>query len=197
MIMVPSGNKPTPQTYRILLILLTVTSLLCGYYASTRPKSAGFRLPFSLHPLLMTLGYVGLMGSAHLTKKMGGYANTKLHGYAACGGLITSFGGLYAIWRNKENMGKDHITSYHSYGGLISLVGLVLPALAGIIFLHPDFGFDKTNKSYRLAHKWVGRVFTAGGWISCVIGLSQMGGSTTELVMFALPLVVLAPFVLI
>mmetsp|Transcript_36578 Transcript_36578/g.74521 ORF Transcript_36578/g.74521 Transcript_36578/m.74521 type:complete len:275 (+) Transcript_36578:105-929(+) len=196
-IMAPPNSKPTPQTYRILVACLSLFVLLGGYYAATRPAGVGFRLPFSLHPLLMVLGYVGLMGTAHVTKKLGGYSNTKLHGYLASAGLATSFCGLYAIWRNKDNMGKEHLTSYHSWGGIASLVGLVLPALAGLIFLHPDFGIDKTNGDYRLAHKWAGRLFTVGGWISCVVGLNQMVDSRAELVMFAAPLVLLAPFVLI
>ena len=30
----------------------------------------------------------------------------------------------------------------------------IMPALAGAIFLHPDFGIDKTNQLYRKVHKW-------------------------------------------
>ena len=189
--------KTSPTTYRNVLAALSTFALVGGYYAATRPSGVGWRLPFSLHPLLMSIGFVGLMGSAHLTKKLGGYTNTKLHGYLASGGLTLSFGGLYAIWLNKEDMGKEHIQSTHAYLGIVCLVGLVLPALAGLVFLHPDFGIDKTNKNYRTAHKWVGRLFTAGGWISCVVGLNQMTSSRLETALFALPLVILAPFVLL
>lgn len=192
-----SPTKPTPTTYRILLIALVSFAIVGGLYAATRPTGVGWRLPFSLHPFLMMCGYIGLMGSGHVTKKLGGYTNTKRHGYMAVGGLCLAFGGLYAIWLNKENMGKEHITSYHSWGGILSLVGLILPALAGLVFLHPDFGVDKTNKNYRLAHKWVGRLGTALGWISCIVGLNTLVSSKVELMLFSLPLVVLAPFVLI
>lgn len=190
-------SKPSAATYRNALAALSTFALAGGYYAATRPSGVGWRLPFSLHPLLMTVGFVGLMGSAHLTKKLGGYANTKAHGYLASGGLALSFGGLYAIWLNKENLGKEHVQSAHAYLGLACLVGLVLPALAGLVFLHPDFGQAKTNQSYRTAHKWAGRLFTAGGWISCVVGLNQLSSSRLETALFALPLVVLAPFVLV
>lgn len=33
---------------------------------------------FSWHPLLMTIGMVGLMGIGAITKKLGGYTNTKV-----------------------------------------------------------------------------------------------------------------------
>ena len=59
---------------------------------------------------------VGLMGSAALTKKRGGYTNTKMHGIMASTGLMLAFAGLYVIYQNKESMGKNHFTTYHSWG---------------------------------------------------------------------------------
>ena len=61
-------------------------------------------------------GMVGLMGSAALTKKRGGYTNTKMHGIMASTGLMLAFGGFYVIYQNKESMGKQHFTTYHSWG---------------------------------------------------------------------------------
>ena len=45
--------------------------------AGTQPKGAGWRA-FSWHPMLMTCGMVGMVGSAAVTKKLGGYTNTKV-----------------------------------------------------------------------------------------------------------------------
>ena len=65
------------------------------------------------------LGMVGLMGTAVLTKKRMGYVNTKLHGIMAWTGLLMSGGGLYVIYQNKNNMGKDHFTTLHSKGEFV------------------------------------------------------------------------------
>ena len=56
------------------------------------------------------------MGAAALTKKRGGYTNTKLHGIMAWVGMMIAGGGLYVIYQNKESMGKNHFTTYHSWG---------------------------------------------------------------------------------
>ena len=57
-----------------------------------------------------------MMGVAAVTKKRGGYTNTKLHGMMAWAGLILSGAGLYVIYQHKESMGKNHFTTYHSWG---------------------------------------------------------------------------------
>jgi hypothetical protein len=59
---------------------------------------------------------VGLMGTATLTKKRMGYVNTKMHGIIAMTGLMLSMGGFYVIYENKNQMGKDHFTTWHSWG---------------------------------------------------------------------------------
>jgi hypothetical protein len=68
-------------------------------------------------------GMVGMMGVAAVTKKRGGYTNTKLHGMMAWAGLILSGGGMYVIYQHKESMGKNHYTTYHSWGESISADG--------------------------------------------------------------------------
>ena len=55
--------------------------LLChgiglGYYAGIQPITK-WRF-FSWHPLLLTLGMIAIPGIGAVTKKMGGYTNTKV-----------------------------------------------------------------------------------------------------------------------
>ena len=38
----------------------------------------GWKSPFSWHPFLMTAGMVSFMGIGAMTKKLGGYDNTKV-----------------------------------------------------------------------------------------------------------------------
>eukprot|EP00980_Cylindrotheca_fusiformis_P006644 scaffold1390_cov138-Cylindrotheca_fusiformis.AAC.47 len=77
-----SPGKPTDENYRILVAAFVVYSALAGYYAATRPVGT-WRSPFSWHPLLMIVGLVGCAGISAITKKMGGYTNTKNHGIIA------------------------------------------------------------------------------------------------------------------
>ena len=63
-----------------------------------------------------------MMGAAALTKKRGGYTNTKLHGMMASAGMVISGGGFYVIYQNKEQMGKDHFTTLHSWGEFFLLI---------------------------------------------------------------------------
>ena len=63
----------------------------------------------------------GMMGAAAITKKRGGYTNTKLHGMMAWAGLMLAGAGLYVIYKHKNLMGKDHFTTYHSWGEFFCL----------------------------------------------------------------------------
>jgi len=143
-------------------------------------------------------GMVGLMGTAALTKKKGGYTNTKLHGIMAWIGMMLSGGGLYVIYQNKVEMGKDHFTTLHSWAGLAVLIGCTLAGLAGGIFLHPDFGIDKQNKTIRKVHKLLSRGLLIVAWLATLSGLKTLIGDedVVSLVIFAAPLLVAAPFTL-
>merc|ERR1712032_1413529 len=101
------------------------------------------------------------MGIAAVTKKLGGYTNTKLHGMLASFGYMMALGGLYAIYQNKNLWGKAHFTSTHGKIGIALMVSMVGPLLAGGVFLHPDFGVDKTNKTIRKIHKVFSRTLMA------------------------------------
>ena len=56
---------------------------------------------------------------------------------------------MYVIYSNKEMNQKPHLTSYHSLMGITAVAGCIMAMIAGALFLHPDFGMDKGNKTYR------------------------------------------------
>jgi hypothetical protein len=142
---------------------------------------------------------VGLMGTATLTKKRMGYTNTKLHGMIAWAGLVSSYIGFYVIYQNKNNNGKDHFTTLHSKAGLAALVGSTMLGLAGGVFLHPDFGIDKQNGLIRTGHKWAARGMLGVAWLATLSGLQTLIGeeNAKELLFFAAPLLLAAPFTLL
>ena len=72
----------TTRNYSLLLAALISFSLGGGYMAATQPPGAGWRF-FSWHPLLMTIGMVGMAGIGAVTKKLGGYTNTKVNHHCA------------------------------------------------------------------------------------------------------------------
>lgn len=112
MIVFNARDSPTkcPAPHACILSVLSgllLTSSLCllAYFHSD-----------SLHFLFAFTGMVGMMGAAALTKKRGGYTNTKMHGIMAWVGMMMAGGGLYVIYQNKESMGKNHFTTLHSWG---------------------------------------------------------------------------------
>ncbi len=94
-------------------------------------------------------------------------------------------------------MGKEHITTTHAVFGIVTMAGATMAAIAGGLFLHPDFGMDKTNRTIRFAHKWFSRSMILSAWITCVLGLKQVTSDTSILAAFVVPLLGLVPITLI
>lgn len=188
-------SKPSSQRTQALVLAFAIYSLVAGYYAAVGP-SGKWKSPFSWHPFLMMVGMVGCMGVAALTKKLGGYTNTKNHGLLANLGIVLTLGGFYAIYSNKNMYGRDHFTSTHGKAGLAVICMAIGAGMVGGIFLHPDFGMDKTNKTIRFAHKTFARCLLAAAWGTAFYGFYTLTQKPLDLALFGLPMIVLAPFTL-
>lgn len=93
--------------------------------------------------------------------------------------------------------GFPHLKSTHSLVGIGIFLMTFGLGMAGAVFLHPDFGVDKTNKTIRLAHKTASRLTLIAAWITAFLGLYQMvPNDSITLALYGLPLVALVPFVL-
>ena len=146
----------------------------------------------------MITGFIGCMGSASLIKKLGGYSNTKIHGMLASLGFLLAAGGFYVIYSNKNMLGKEHFTTPHGKAGLLCMVGAFMVAAAGGVFLHPDFGVDKSNQTIRKAHSWLSRGVMALGWLASFSGMKTIVGEDPKLLVgYLLPLLSIAPFILV
>jgi Eukaryotic cytochrome b561 len=189
--------KPSPTMYRTLVTALLLYSVGVGYWVAVVKQNYKWKDPFSYHPFFMTIGFVGCMGIGAVTKKLGGYTNTKLHGIFASVGFFCSVGGFYAIYKNKNLWERPHFTSIHGKMGLALLLATIPAMLAGGVFLHPDWGIDKTNKTYRKIHKQFSRSIIAAAWLTAIYGFYCMKVSMFELLIYAGPLLLLAPFVLV
>lgn len=115
--------------YWTLVAALTAFSLVGGYFAGIEPT--GEWRYFSWHPFLMTCGMVGMAGISAVTKKRGGYTNTKMHGMMGWASIMLSFGGIYCIYQNKEMNGYEHLKSTHAQVGLGLMLTCVGLGMAG------------------------------------------------------------------
>lgn len=188
----PAPEKPSAKN---LMITCVVIGLALGVIAGYQPTNE-WRF-FSWHPFLMSLSFIGLMPLSAVIKKQGGYTNTKNHGMLAWFATFCAFAGLYVTYENKNRMREEHFTTYHSWGGLLCLMGVVGAGMAGGVFLHPDFGVDKTNQIIRKVHKVFSRNLILLGWLVCLTGVHQLAGSTMLTTLFAIPLVLLIPRTLV
>eukprot|EP00904_Undaria_pinnatifida_P012759 jgi/Undpi1/8613/HiC_scaffold_25.g11078.m1 len=116
----------------------TVAGMGIALYVSLEAYNQGGL--FAWHPFCMSLGALGLSTAGIQAVRSrrtaeGLQAKTRrvqLHSALYNLALLSMLGGLYAIYSNKELMGKNHWTSWHAWGGLFALALWVANvALAG------------------------------------------------------------------
>lgn len=154
---------------------------------------------FSYHPMSMLVGFVGLAGNATLIKKIGGKDNTNMHGYMMAAATALAGFGFYVIYTNKVMNKRQHFTTLHGKLGLAIMAGYTGLALFGAVALRPDTGIFRTNNLLRFVHKIAGRGVTALAWVSCVLGVMNMGKAEEywTLAAFAAPLLLFGLYVLL
>ena len=112
-------------------------------------------------------------------------------------GIFLSLAGCYCIYRNKEMNGFGHLKSNHAWCGLGVMINCIGVGMAGGIFLHPDFGMYKNNKTLRAVHMWAVRITLIAAWMTAVLGLNQLIPTDNNmLAAYAFPLVLFVPFTL-
>ena len=165
-----SKVEAAQHSYNAAKYLVVLAGLALGMYPAV---NAGKWSWFHWHPLMMALGSV-LALNASLVKKIGGYLNTKYHGNIMLMSTALMGVGFYVIYSNKEMFGKPHNTTTHSWIGLLALLSFVGSCAAGLLGLHPDFGFLKTNQFVRAIHKWSGRFDVLAAWAACATGFATI-----------------------
>lgn len=120
----------------------------------------------------------------------------KIHGILGFLSIVMNLAGLYCIFQNKERNGYQHLKSTHAQVGLGVVLVHISLGMAGGIFLHPDFGMDKTNKTIRLAHKACSRLVLMLSWFTAGYGVWQLTQDSTKVAIYGVPLIGLVPFVL-
>ena len=151
---------------------------------------------FSLHPVLMTFSFSFLIVEGLLTarnisvkpmnerKKL-----TNDHVYLQFGTLVFAVIGFVAAFWNKVIKGKRHFKSWHSWIGLLMMVGLLLEIVLGMYLYYPKFRsllFARTTtnssggqtgvlvariKRTKSWHKYLGMFVFYTGVVSMILGM--------------------------
>ena len=104
--------------------------------------------------------------------------------------------GVYIAYQAKEEKGYPHFQSAHARAGAFVMIACAMLGMAGGVFLHPDFGIDKTNKLYRAFHKWAARIVMIAAWFTAFFGVMQVTEDPKIMAAYGIPLLVLTPFTL-
>ncbi len=88
-----------PTIYTTAGVLLC-TAVLHALYAGWPPRW------FTLHPLLMFIGFLAAGPIGILFKRKGGRSNTLVHAYAMSLACVLSLGGWFVIYEQKNMLGK-------------------------------------------------------------------------------------------
>jgi hypothetical protein len=111
--------------------------------------------------------------------------------------VLCNMAGLWIIFKNKEVNGYPHLKTAHSKMGFVLFLACLGLGLAGSMFLHPDFGVDKTNKTIRFWHKNASRVALIASWFTATLGLYQLiPKDPVSVAIYGFPLLCLVPFTL-
>jgi len=167
--------------HRANLLALGLSAVLLGALAFQGKLNVFSGSPFPWHPICMTLAFLLLPVASIVYKSPklggGGKANTITHGNIMSGAAVVGLAGWYAIYLNKERMGKPHLTSYHSYTGVACLGFFVMGAVGSYFALHPDGGALKTNTTVRTGHKLTSRAAIALAFVTIASGCLPLLGN--------------------
>lgn len=131
---------------------------------------------FSYHPLLMMVAWLSIAFTSIAVKRKGGRVNTIVHGYTMALGAVLTLMGYYVIYEQKIMLGKPHLTTYHSWGGLFVIVASAAGTIGSLAAFHPDFGAFRKNSSARQLHKIFFRIVTLAALVTILNGWYKVTG---------------------
>eukprot|EP01129_Flabellula_baltica_P014298 TRINITY_DN6810_c0_g1_i1.p1 TRINITY_DN6810_c0_g1~~TRINITY_DN6810_c0_g1_i1.p1 ORF type:complete len:185 (+),score=9.85 TRINITY_DN6810_c0_g1_i1:252-806(+) len=144
---------------------------------------------FQYHPIVMiTVSFLVLPFGILLSRI------SKKNNYHAFVQLLTVIGtliGFYVIWRNKENGGRSHFSSWHGISGGIMIGWMVIQYAFGQSFVH--YGLKVSDRIGASYHRVSGTLMYFGMLGLCMSGFYKLGqvhhvmtGAATVAIMFYL-----------
>lgn len=137
-------------------------------------------LIFNVHPVLMVIGLLVLNGEAMLAyKNLSGTKNFRklVHLSLQFLAFFLSLFGLWVVWKNRFDRGKENFYSLHSWLGLLSLFlfGIQL-AFGFVTFWYP--GGTRNSRARLLPwHAYLGCYIYALSVITCITGYLERATS--------------------
>jgi len=166
----------------VQFLLCSLCAVVIGLYALGPLNHA---VIFSWHPILMTTAWIGVALTSVAVKRRGGRTNTLIHAYSMLAVTLLTLGGYYAIHTHKNNIGKPHLQTYHSWTGITVIAGVAIGAVGSMSALHPDFGALRAHKDVRLAHKLFFRGITLLAFVTILSGWYKLTKELLSTVLLA------------
>eukprot|EP01059_Diplonema_ambulator_P014094 TRINITY_DN24921_c0_g1_i1.p2 TRINITY_DN24921_c0_g1~~TRINITY_DN24921_c0_g1_i1.p2 ORF type:complete len:206 (+),score=33.20 TRINITY_DN24921_c0_g1_i1:42-659(+) len=141
---------------------------------------------FQWHPLLMAFAYMGLMAEGvSLGRRLQScrgvverQAQLEKHVTLMTLCAIVVVIGILVAMKSKQNKGKPHLTSWHSYAGLAAVLTLFLQGLIGAFMHLPNLRFPLPKQHLRTAHIFVSVAASTTGTIAMLLGFNTAYAST-------------------
>ena len=134
------------------------------------------RKKFIYHPILMSVGIVGIPLAAILQQRLYGYTSKKIHMYSMIVSLVVSLTGAYIIISEKSDSNESHFKSAHAMAGLVWCIFAIFQSIFGMIAVDPDLkvslfrpehGRDNIRRfiSAKSIHSTAGRAIVILGYL--------------------------------
>lgn len=151
---------------------------------------------FILHPLLAVLGTVALPVPGIILRRYKGYWSNKFHAIFLGLSTLAVFLSVYVVFVNRSVRGKSHISSLHSFFGLMLFLGYILFTLVGVFAMDPDWAWLNHSSPLRAqlkaVHKVWGRPLLVMGYLVCLSGWYKFFQHNSEQMQNAVVVVVVA-----
>jgi cytochrome b-561 domain-containing protein 2 len=129
---------------------------------------------FAWHPICMSLsfGIISVEALRAIQRRRSSITNVQIHSSLNDCAIILALVGFFAIYSRKDDLGKPHFGSWHSWAGLCALAGFVLNAAHGILRTTRLLGGHTTGKSAStLQWIWVSQFHRIAGSTSHVVAM--------------------------
>ncbi|PIN12792.1 cytochrome b [Handroanthus impetiginosus] len=178
----PVVRFPIFPVVRIISVAVAALLLIwtVHYRGGMALVSENHSLIFNVHPVLMVIGLVLLNGEAMLAyKTLSGTKNFKKLVHLSLQSLAFILGiiGLWIVWKNRIDRGKDNFYSLHSWLGLASLFLFGIQWCSGLVTFWYPGGSRNRRGSLLPWHVYFGLYIYALSVATCITGFLERATS--------------------
>eukprot|EP00842_Homolaphlyctis_polyrhiza_P000715 jgi/Hompol1/1644/HPOL_001499-RA len=172
-----SKSLPSAVDRRMFLVHSIGLIGFFGTLATAVVRQNGFAALFTWHVLGEALFVSMLVNAVSVmqgTMTRGRKQTLDLHGALQSLGLLGAAAGGAAIYINKENLGKAHLTSLHAIVGAVTVTTAILAgSWSALLKYFPGIVPPSVRKTSNQAHRLTGYVVFAGLLATLVLAISK------------------------